>query len=332
MGGGGPDQRVAQALKLKYANRHGLIAGATGTGKTVTLQIMAESFSNAGVPVILSDVIPRQSRPRSGAPFVGRRSPSSPPDGAGSVSGGVSAASTASVAASSGNPSLTSHPRASASTHTNTLASRFPSALCAIAFTRRTSVVVAASPPTLLDVDGDECEDAVRARSRERGSSARATRVVLDGSMSDARGPDRRTAVDGRRRRARRPRLAGIPPRNATLSEPRGAFSRSVRESPARIRDSTATASFDLRFFASHKKDARLTLSSLSAAPTTTARSLPPRRRAASGAGSPARTTSPRTAAGRTPTAAAATARRRRRRMMTRSRGWPTRPTFTPAS
>jgi hypothetical protein len=50
--------------------------------------------------------------------------------------------------------------------------------------------------------------------------------------MSDARGFDRRTAVDGRPRRARRPRLAGIPPRNATLSEPRGAFSRSIRESP----------------------------------------------------------------------------------------------------
>ena len=41
---------------LKYANRHGLIAGATGTGKTVTLQILAESFSKAGVPVFMSDV------------------------------------------------------------------------------------------------------------------------------------------------------------------------------------------------------------------------------------------------------------------------------------
>ncbi len=41
---------------MKYANRHGLIAGATGTGKTVTLQIMAEGFSAAGVPVFLSDV------------------------------------------------------------------------------------------------------------------------------------------------------------------------------------------------------------------------------------------------------------------------------------
>lgn len=38
------------------ANRHGLIAGATGTGKTVTLKVMAESFSAAGVPVFLADV------------------------------------------------------------------------------------------------------------------------------------------------------------------------------------------------------------------------------------------------------------------------------------
>ncbi len=56
LGGGGKDYGTAQTLLLKYANRHGLIAGATGTGKTVTLQIMAEAFSAAGVPVILSDV------------------------------------------------------------------------------------------------------------------------------------------------------------------------------------------------------------------------------------------------------------------------------------
>lgn len=37
-------------------NRHGLVAGAMGTGKTVTLQILAEGFSDAGVPVFLSDV------------------------------------------------------------------------------------------------------------------------------------------------------------------------------------------------------------------------------------------------------------------------------------
>ncbi|NKX46201.1 helicase HerA-like domain-containing protein [Roseicyclus persicicus] len=56
IGGGGEDYAVPQQLLLKYANRHGLIAGATGTGKTVTLQILAESFSARGVPVFLSDV------------------------------------------------------------------------------------------------------------------------------------------------------------------------------------------------------------------------------------------------------------------------------------
>ena len=45
-----------QELNLGRANRHGLIAGATGTGKTVTLQGMAESFSAAGVPVFVADV------------------------------------------------------------------------------------------------------------------------------------------------------------------------------------------------------------------------------------------------------------------------------------
>ena len=56
LGGGGDDYGTHQGLLLKYANRHGLIAGATGTGKTVTLQILAEGFSKAGVPVFLSDV------------------------------------------------------------------------------------------------------------------------------------------------------------------------------------------------------------------------------------------------------------------------------------
>ena len=40
----------------KMANRHGMIAGATGTGKTVTLKVLAESFSSLGVPVFLADV------------------------------------------------------------------------------------------------------------------------------------------------------------------------------------------------------------------------------------------------------------------------------------
>ena len=38
------------------ANRHGLVAGATGTGKTVTLQVLAEKFSRIGVPVFMADV------------------------------------------------------------------------------------------------------------------------------------------------------------------------------------------------------------------------------------------------------------------------------------
>ncbi|MGB7370199.1 helicase HerA-like domain-containing protein [Erythrobacter sp.] len=52
LGGDGADQ----TLDLARANRHGLIAGATGTGKTVTLQGLAESFSARGVPVFVADV------------------------------------------------------------------------------------------------------------------------------------------------------------------------------------------------------------------------------------------------------------------------------------
>ncbi|HDL3860356.1 TPA: DUF853 family protein, partial [Mannheimia haemolytica] len=44
------------SLNAKMANRHGLIAGATGTGKTVTLRKLAESLSDDGVPVFLVDV------------------------------------------------------------------------------------------------------------------------------------------------------------------------------------------------------------------------------------------------------------------------------------
>jgi len=53
-----PDDSIQQKehLQLRYANRHGLVTGATGTGKTVTLQILAEGFSNAGVPVFCADV------------------------------------------------------------------------------------------------------------------------------------------------------------------------------------------------------------------------------------------------------------------------------------
>ena len=56
VGGGGEGYGTPQTLLLRYGNRHGLIAGATGTGKTVTLQVLAEGFSAAGVPVFLSDV------------------------------------------------------------------------------------------------------------------------------------------------------------------------------------------------------------------------------------------------------------------------------------
>jgi uncharacterized protein len=45
-----------QVINWKRANRHGMIAGATGTGKTITLQVMAEGFSRNGVPVFISDV------------------------------------------------------------------------------------------------------------------------------------------------------------------------------------------------------------------------------------------------------------------------------------
>lgn len=47
-------QRVCLAPNM--ANRHGLIAGASGTGKTITMKVMAESFSDAGVPVFLCDI------------------------------------------------------------------------------------------------------------------------------------------------------------------------------------------------------------------------------------------------------------------------------------
>lgn len=52
--GGNGNQTVL--MDASMANRHGMIAGATGTGKTITMQILAESFSRAGVPVFLADV------------------------------------------------------------------------------------------------------------------------------------------------------------------------------------------------------------------------------------------------------------------------------------
>ena len=52
----GTSQEGAVCLLPAMANRHGLIAGATGTGKTVTLQVLAEGFSQLGVPVFMADV------------------------------------------------------------------------------------------------------------------------------------------------------------------------------------------------------------------------------------------------------------------------------------
>src|SRR3954451_22594939 len=49
-----PDVRVQVALSMM--NRHGLIAGATGTGKTKTLQLLAGQLSDAGVPVMVADI------------------------------------------------------------------------------------------------------------------------------------------------------------------------------------------------------------------------------------------------------------------------------------
>src|SRR5512139_3067076 len=45
-----------EVLDLKFGNRHGLVTGATGTGKTVTLQVLAEGFAAAGVPVFAADI------------------------------------------------------------------------------------------------------------------------------------------------------------------------------------------------------------------------------------------------------------------------------------
>src|SRR5205085_11825068 len=53
---GQADAAAAVRLPLATLNRHGLVAGATGTGKTKTLQLVAEQLSAAGVPVVLADV------------------------------------------------------------------------------------------------------------------------------------------------------------------------------------------------------------------------------------------------------------------------------------
>jgi DNA helicase HerA-like ATPase len=64
------------ALLAGMANRHGLVAGATGTGKTVTLRVMAEGFSRLGVPVFMADVkgdLSGLARPGADAPPIADR-------------------------------------------------------------------------------------------------------------------------------------------------------------------------------------------------------------------------------------------------------------------
>ena len=53
---GKPIPEAQVKIPLKTLNRHGLIAGATGTGKTKTLQILAENLSDKGIPVLLMDI------------------------------------------------------------------------------------------------------------------------------------------------------------------------------------------------------------------------------------------------------------------------------------
>ena len=50
------DTKERVYMPLSIANRHGLITGASGTGKTITMKVLAESFSDAGVPVFVCDI------------------------------------------------------------------------------------------------------------------------------------------------------------------------------------------------------------------------------------------------------------------------------------
>jgi DNA helicase HerA-like ATPase len=78
--GSGPSGAAPQSLDLSRANRHGLIAGATGTGKTVTLQGIVEGLSAAGVPTFVADVkgdlaglaMPGSATAKTHAPFAAR--------------------------------------------------------------------------------------------------------------------------------------------------------------------------------------------------------------------------------------------------------------------
>ncbi len=73
---GNTDRGEEVSILLNKANRHGLVAGATGTGKTTTLRVMAEAFSDAGVPVFLADVkgdIAGLSKPGEGTEAINER-------------------------------------------------------------------------------------------------------------------------------------------------------------------------------------------------------------------------------------------------------------------
>ena len=72
----GPEGAIC--INGKMANRHGLIAGATGTGKTVSLQVIAESFCNAGVPCFMADMkgdLSGISQPGKVTGFIEKRMP-----------------------------------------------------------------------------------------------------------------------------------------------------------------------------------------------------------------------------------------------------------------
>ncbi len=63
-------------MEASMANRHGLIAGATGTGKTVTLQVLSERFSEIGVPVVLADIkgdVSGMAKPGTASPMFAER-------------------------------------------------------------------------------------------------------------------------------------------------------------------------------------------------------------------------------------------------------------------
>ena len=63
-------------VPLKTLNRHGLIAGATGTGKTKTLQVMAENLSEKGIPSLLMDIkgdLSGLAQPSAGHPKIDER-------------------------------------------------------------------------------------------------------------------------------------------------------------------------------------------------------------------------------------------------------------------